>query len=204
MTTILIERHGKIAARTLQLPGSYLFARLSIHDRNLCSIRHVHENSRGGGVELKAFRMTSEGNLCDLRTGGIEHCQGTFPIADKYLIGSRIDPDIVSVIAKIDAPELREVLTPEKPQGAVSRVRHVKRVCCGEIANALRLSKAADSAGDLGFLKVDHPDGIVAEFRNEEPLVTRISGEMVDPALDLPKDNLGFKHQRPRLRPQAQ
>jgi hypothetical protein len=47
----------------------------------------------------------------------------------------------------------------------------------------------------LTFLQIDHADGVVAQFGNEQPLPFRIDGHVIDPAADIAERDLGFQCQ---------
>ena len=48
----------------------------------------------------------------------------------------------------------------------------------------------------LTFLEVDDPDGVVAEFGNEEPLPHQINRHVINSAAHFAEGNLGFELQR--------
>ena len=111
---------------------------------------------------------------------GVDDGQAAIAISDQNLIGGAVHADIVGVLAKIDLPGRGIIRSRENAHRSVARVCDVKRIRRRHISEALWLSQSGNRLNEFTFLEVDDPDGVVAEFGNEEPLPRQIDRHVID------------------------
>ena len=99
-----IKRHREIGAEIRHPPDRCLPAGVQIHNRNLMRIRHIDEGATRRRVELKALGMSRERYATQERClGWIDHGQAAAAITHHEIACACVEPDIVGVIAEIDA-----------------------------------------------------------------------------------------------------
>ena len=114
-------------------------------------------------------------------------------VADKHMVMLFVDPHIVCVVAELDAPDRHQIVTAQYAHRAVARVRHIDAVGKGDVSDTLWLMEAADRAQHLPRCQVDHPEAIVAEFCNKQPLALYIDAEVIDPSADIAERDFCFE-----------
>ena len=127
---------------------------------------------------------------------GVDDGQAAIAISDQNLIGGAVHADIVGVLAKIDLPGRGIIRSRENAHRSIARVCDVKRIRRRQVSDALWLLQSPHRSNDLFVLEVDDPDGVVAEFGNEEPLPRQINRHVIDSAAHFAEGNLGFELQR--------
>src|SRR2546427_6886977 len=83
-------------------------------------------------------------------------------VTDKNSIGSRIDANVVGILAQINPPCAVIVRAAEQPHRTVAGIGDKKHLGRGNVADALRLFQTRDDVPYLALVQIDDGDGIVA------------------------------------------
>jgi len=126
----------------------------------------------------------------------IDDRKRTLAVTHEHAAVLRIHPHVVGIVAELDTPDRRKIVAPQHPHRAVAGVRHIDAVREGDIGDALRLAQAGDPAQHLAGCQIDHPQGVVAELGNKQPLPLHIDAEVVDAAAHLTERDLRIEYER--------
>jgi hypothetical protein len=150
----------------------------------------------GFGVQLKALGMSRQRNAgYDRGFRRIDYSQPTASVAHYDVAGARIQPDVVSIIGKIDRACGREIRTAEQAHRSVAGACYGQDVSTRRIGKALRLIEVFDAADHGSGRKIDHVHRSVAKFGNEQVLVREIDSKVVDAAGHPLQRNRALKHE---------
>src|SRR5260370_41923815 len=86
--------------------------------------------------------------------------------------------------------------SPRSTHRAVAGIRDIDAVGKGGIGDALWLPQAGNSAQHLAGCQIDHPQTVVAELGNEQPLTLRIDAEVINAAAHLTDRDLRLHDDR--------
>ena len=90
----------------------------------------------------------------------------------------------------------RKVIAAQYPHRAVTPIRDIDAVSKRDIGDALRLAHPGDRAQQLTGRQIDHPQAVVAELGDKQPLSLQIDAQMINPAADLTQRDLCLQHKR--------
>ena len=107
-----------------------------------------------------------------------------------------VDPDIVGVVAEIDAPFACQIFRPQQPHRSIAGVRDIDGIARRLVADALRLLQPGERASHPAYRKIDNTETVIPQLGDEKLLPLQIDCEMVDAAADRPERNLSFELQR--------
>ncbi len=116
----------------------------------------------------------------------IDHRERAFAVTHEHAIALSIHPHIVGVVAELDASDRRKIVAAQYMHRAVAGIRHKDAVGERDIGDALRLAQAGDRAQHLPGCQIDHPQAVVAELGNKQPLALQIDAQVIDAAAHLP------------------
>ena len=191
-----MDRHWKVRSGTLRRQRSGRPGR-KVDDLDLARIRHIDKNLGPGFVDLKTLRMALETEI-----GGLGSCcridrrKRALAVTHKDPVARRVHPDIIGIVAELDASDRCKIIATQHPHRAVAGIRHIDAVCKRDIGNTLWLAQVGDPAQHLAGRQIDHAQAIVAEFSNEQPLALQIDAEVIDAAAHPTERDLRFEHER--------
>src|SRR5262245_57951195 len=84
-----------------------------VDNRDLPCVGHIDKGSSGAFVDLKTLRVRLEadaGYLCSALR--VDNDKRTLAVPYEHLATSSIDPDVIGILAQIDAPFARQVFRP--------------------------------------------------------------------------------------------
>src|SRR5947207_3196907 len=105
------------------------------------------------------------GNLCPALR--VDDRKRALAIPDKHPITRRIDPDIIGVVAQIDAAFARQVFRPQQPHRAIPGIRDIDRVSRRLISDPLRLLQSGHRASHFARRKIDDAETVIPELGDE-------------------------------------
>ena len=170
--------------------------RREIDDGDLTGIRHIDKNPGSGLIDPKTLRVSAETDIAGLGPGRrIDDRERTIAVAHKHAVVLFVDPHIVGIVTELDAPDRREILPVQHAHRAVTPVCHIDVVGKRHVGDTLRLAEAADRTQYFPGCQIDHPQAVVAEFGDKQPLALYIDAEVIDPAADIAERDFCFEHE---------
>ena len=141
--------------------------------------------------------MALETDICGFGPAyRIDHREGARAVTHEHLVMLRVHPNVVRILAELDAPGRSEIVAPQNPHRAAAPVRHVDAVGRGDIGHALRLAEAGNRTQHPASCQVDYTQAVIAELGDEKSLALGVDAEVIDAAAHLSERDLRLEHER--------
>jgi hypothetical protein len=187
-----VEGERVVRAEVPGRPARELSSLRDADHGDLGGVRNVDQDPVFGRIELEAFGMAVQSDICDLRTGpGVDDCERRSE-SDVDTIGHGIDAHVVRVGPERNPVEQAEILGTEYSQRAIATVCDVHGIGRRLVGNPLRRVETRHRAHETTPLQVDDTDAVVAKLGDVHAVAPRIEREMIDASADVAQGDLCF------------